>query len=177
MKYIKEFEVSGYFVNKTKDFIVSDFVKHTTNFQDTNIYRVKRVGKGTKLKKYYIELYQNGDGQGFWRSGNSLELADQSPALKYESGDYVFVNNYDWVNKYYRSPYCKIKFLNSKKVIRAWDYMVTTFETKQVSSGNPVSSKEREIDAYLNQYDIKRKMTQDEIDTFDARCIATKYNL
>ena len=82
--------------------------------------------------------------------------------LKYKVNDYVYV--YAGSNYYYK--YCKIKMVNDKPGNRSWDYKAYVYVE---DVGFYIS--------YVEEYDITRKMTDQEIEEFEIREKLITYNL
>lgn len=82
--------------------------------------------------------------------------------LKYKKDDYVIITGYPDFD-----PFVKIYLVNSKKSKRSWDYLVMGFEysTQKIQG------------TYIDELDIIRKLTPYEIDEYEAKENAYKYNL
>jgi hypothetical protein len=88
--------------------------------------------------------------------------------LKYDVGDYVYVEGYpsgilDNFAKIYRTN----KFI---KAYGRWDYQVDFFDYYN-------NYHEGIYGTHIDEDDIDRKMTEDEISEFESKITATKYNL
>jgi hypothetical protein len=92
--------------------------------------------------------------------------------LKYHEGDYVYINGNDEFE-----PYCKIILVNSKSTKRSWDYMINLFFIKENRFMNTYAGTGSSSTVNTEKHIISRKLTQDEINDFEAKKQAIKYNL
>lgn len=83
--------------------------------------------------------------------------------LKYKKDDYVFIVGYPEFDNI--SKICLSNSKPSKK--RGWDYLVNTFY--KITGESAVM--------YIDESDIDRKLTSEEIYEYEAKKDMTKYNL
>jgi hypothetical protein len=81
--------------------------------------------------------------------------------LKYKINDYVYVVGYPDTD-----GYCKILSVNKKLNNRTWDYMIEAYG----DNNNFWKS-------YIDESDIERELTPDEIEKYEAKKDAIKYNI
>ena len=82
--------------------------------------------------------------------------------LKYKQDDYVYIVGYPEFDNL-----AKVYMVNSKSKNRSWDYLVSGYDNTQ----------EKILRTYVDQDDIERRLTDDEILEYDSRINADKYNL
>lgn len=88
--------------------------------------------------------------------------------LKYDINDYVYVVGYPYISDNFAKIY---KINNFVKAYGHWDYLISYIDTDD----NTYHDKPQGI--YIDEYDIERKLTDDEILDFETKISANKYNL
>lgn len=82
--------------------------------------------------------------------------------LKYKIHNYVYVIGYPNMD-----GYCKILMVNKKLNSRSWDYMVEAYDNKKNVFWK----------SYIDEDDIVRELTPDEINDYEIKKNAVKYNI
>ena len=87
--------------------------------------------------------------------------------LGYDIGDYVYVDGYPNVGNF-----CRISTINlNQRKFGSWDYMIDYFD----ESDNTYNF--NQFGLHIDDDDIERLLTEDEILEFEAKIAGIKYNL
>jgi hypothetical protein len=88
----------------------------------------------------------------------------EKKTLMYDVGDYVYVVGYPDINNF-----CQIYKINKYISKGEWDYMINFFDEDGYNSSS--------LGMYIDENDITRNLTNDEILEYKTKIDAAKFNL